>query len=302
MIHEFFRKLSSAIVAKAGRKLERPHSNLMDNILGVEFPILDQGYLKVVDYMGDDAAIVEAARNSYGKGTRTVRNIRGLIRYLMRKQHWSPFEMAMLKFQAKMPIFVARQWIRHKGSVNEYSARYSQLTNENYVPEITRLAKQATTNKQASGEPLSAKEAAYIQSNISEVYEYCNKVYQDFIDRGLSRELARIIKNTGGYTSWTWLTNLRDLLHFCRLRCDSHAQPEIQEYAKVLRDKVLAIWTPYTYEAYKDYIEDAITISGPQQRYIKNYLLTGDTTKPSYLTKSEWEEINETLTKLGIFS
>jgi len=228
-------------------------------------PVLDHGFVRLVDYMGDDAAIVQAARVSYGKGTKSARNDRGLIRYLMRHRHTTPFEMCELKLHVKLPIFVARQWIRHRtANVNEYSARYSILDREFYLPSPEHLAVQSSTNRQGRGEVLTAEQSAHVLSvlrrDAMQAYDTYSELINDqgdgeAVDPGapqVARELARMNLSLNYYTQWYWKVDLHNLLHFLSLRADSHAQYEIRVYADIIGELVSS-WVPFAWEAFQDY-------------------------------------------------
>lgn len=271
--------------ADATHEITRPSVKQMDSILGHAFPVLDHGFIRVIDYMGDDAAIVQAARVSYGTGTKEVSDDRGLIRYLMRHWHSTPFEMCEVKLHVKLPVFVARQWIRHRtANVNEYSARYSILDREFYIPAADQLAVQSTDNKQGRAEVLSPEQAREIQEWL---IRESGKAYDSYIDvsrpvedggrYGLARELARMNLPTNIYTQWYWKTDLHNLFHFMRLRADAHAQWEIRQYAEVIRDLVAA-WVPHAAEAFEDYRMHAVTFSRQEmevirERFLKNAAL-----------------------------
>ncbi len=231
-------------------------------ILGKEFPCLDHGFVRLVDYMGSDEAVVQAARVSYGEGTRKLREDRGLIRYLMRHQHTTPFEMVEFKFHCKMPIFVARQWIRHRtASVNEYSLRYSKAINEFYLPESGTLNFQSETNKQGrSAESVDEELQKQILSLIKTGTEQAWQDYEKLEATGLSRELARINLPLSLYTEWYWKIDLHNLLHFLKLRLDEHAQYEIRVYGRAMAE-IIKIVTPLSWEAFEDYILNAKTFS-----------------------------------------
>ena len=200
-------------------------------------PVLDHGFVRLVDVMGDDAAIVQAARASYGKGTKTQREDRELIRYLLRNRHTSPFEMVEIKLHVKLPIFVERQWIRHRtASVNEVSGRYSELPEEFYLPDAASICKQATDNKQGRGEPLTPEEAAHIRSNMNAMGRDEFKHYRFTLSQGVSRELARINLPLSTYTEKYWKVDGHNLFHFLQLRMDHHAQWEIRQYANGVRE------------------------------------------------------------------
>lgn len=236
-------------------------SNVND-ILGKEFRCLDKGFVRLVDVMGDDSSIVQAARVSYGKGTKSVREDRGLIRYLIRHKHTSPFEMVEFKFHVKLPIFVARQWIRHRtANVNEYSGRYSEMTNDFYVPEIEELRPQSTYNKQGrSDEEMPLETAKDIRETMQHSQEKLYSDYTDLIEKGLARELARINLPLSNYTEWYWKIDLHNLFHFLRLRLDSHAQYEIRVYGEAIAE-IVKVATPLAYEAFEDYILRSADIS-----------------------------------------
>jgi thymidylate synthase (FAD) len=250
--------------------------------------VLDHGFVRVVDYMGDDAAIVQAARVSYGKGTKSARNDRGLIRYLMRHRHTTPFEMCELKLHVKLPIFVARQWIRHRtANVNEYSARYSILDKEFYLPAPEHLAVQSSTNRQGRGETLTAEQSAHVLHLLRRDAAQAYDTYAELInDDGegapvdeqapqVARELARMNLSLNYYTQWYWKIDLHNLLHFLSLRADPHAQYEIRVYAEVIGELVKA-WVPYAFEAYSDYRIGAKLFSRAEVDVIKALIAGGD--------------------------
>ncbi len=242
-------------------------------LLDKEFKVLDHGFVRLIDYMGSDEAIVRAARVSYGKDTRKVSEDRGLIRYLMRNRHTSPFEMVELKFHVKLPIFVARQWIRHRtANVNEYSGRYSVMRNEFYKPQPEDICFQATDNKQGRSEEdipdeLKKHFIAYLTDSQQAVYAD----YEKLIDQGLARELARISLPLSLYTEWYWKIDLHNLFHFLRLRMDSHAQREIRVYADIMATMVKAV-CPLAYEAFEDYSLDSLYLSGPEVKVMAGVL------------------------------
>jgi thymidylate synthase (FAD) len=236
-----------------------------DAILDKEFPVLDHGFVRLLDYMGSDESIVQAARVSYGKGTKKVSEDRGLIRYLMRHRHTTPFEMVELKFHVKLPIFVARQWIRHRtANVNEYSGRYSVMKEEFYLPAREDIAFQSQTNMQGREEetvPEHVKDRFqdHQETTQRELYDQ----YLRFIDQGVARELARINLPLSLYTEWYWKIDLHNLFHFLRLRMDPHAQQEIRVYAEVMAEMVQKV-CPMAYEAFADYSLHAAYFSGPE--------------------------------------
>jgi thymidylate synthase (FAD) len=266
--------------------------------------VLDRGFVRVIDYMGDDGAIVQAARVSYGRGTKRVSDDRGLINYLMRMRHTSPFEMCELKLHVKLPIFVARQWIRHRtANVNEYSARYSVLEDEFYVPAAEHVASQASSNRQGRDRVLGREQAQAVQdtvrTNADRAYaEYLAMLNQDEAGEaiepereGLARELARIVLPLNTYTEWYWKTDLHNLLHFIALRADPHAQYEIRAYAGVLLD-VVRRWTPLTCAAFENYRLHAAELSG-QSLAVLRRMLAGETIAQaeSGLSAREWREL-----------
>src|ERR1700677_4801137 len=231
----------------------RPTVPALEAMLYAPLEVLDHGFVRVVDYMGDDAAIVQAARVSYGRGTRRVSEDAGLIRYLMRHRHSTPFEMCEIKYHVKLPIFVARQWIRHRtANVNEYSARYSILDREFYIPAPEQLAAQSVSNRQGRGDILDGEEAAQVLDLLRADAEQCYAHYAFMLNegenadparRGLARELARMNLTLNTYTQWYWKTNLHNLFHFLSLRADSHAQYEIRVYADEML-RMTEAWVP----------------------------------------------------------
>ena len=280
----------------------------LEAILYEPLPVLDHGFVRVIDYMGDDGAIVQAARVSYGRGTRKVSDDRGLINYLMRMRHTSPFEMCELKLHVKLPIFVARQWIRHRtASVNEYSARYSVLDDEFYLPAPEHLATQSTTNRQGRAEVLDGPAAAAaleaLGTNAAEAYARYALLLNEGPDgqpldagrAGLARELARMVLPLSTYTQWYWKIDLHNLLHFTALRADPHAQYEIRAYAEVLLD-VLRRWVPLTFEAFVDYRLEGAELSAKALAVVRR-MLRGETVEQadSGLTPREWRELEALL-------
>lgn len=254
-----------ALLSAEPTPTRRPTVPALETELCQIHPVLDHGFVRLIDYMGDDAAIVQAARVSYGKGTKTARGDRGLIRYLMRHRHSTPFEMCELKLHVKLPLFVARQWIRHRtANVNEISARYSILDREFYLPAPDQLAVQATTNRQGRARPLDVDEAAQVFALLKRDALQAYATYDHLLnDDGegqpvdpnrsqLARELARMNLTLNYYTQWYWKIDLHNLFHFLSLRLDAHAQHEIQVYAQVIAELV-STWVPFAYEAFQDY-------------------------------------------------
>jgi thymidylate synthase (FAD) len=267
-------------------------------------PVLDHGFIRVIDYMGDDGAIVQAARVSYGRGTRRTSEDQGLINYLMRHRHTTPFEMCEIKYHVKLPIFVARQWIRHRtANVNEYSGRYSVLDNEFYIPAPEHLAAQATTNRQGRGTLLEGAAAQHILDLLQEEAERAYRGYADLLNEdatgaaidpsrpGLARELARMNLSLNFYTQWYWKTDLHNLMHFLTLRGDLHAQYEIRAYAEAMLG-TLARWVPMTHAAFLEYRLNAALVSASALGVIRR-LLAGETvaSEASGLSQREWREL-----------
>jgi len=252
----------------------------VSELLEKEFKVLDHGFVRLIDVMGDDAAIVQAARVSYGKGTKKRYEDRGLIRYLMRHQHTSPFEMVEFKFHVKLPIFVARQWIRHRtANVNEYSGRYSVMEEEFYLPQPEELRVQSETNRQGkSEETLSPAQQAEFLENLKRTCDESYKNYRHIMDAGLAREVARIQLPLNLYTQWYWKIDLHNLLRFLRLRMDSKAQAEIQVYARVIADIVKEA-VPLVWEAFEDYQLNSVHLSAPELQALREYLDQADTGK-----------------------
>lgn len=252
----------------------RPDSLEMNAILGKVFPVLDHGHIVVMDYMGNDSSIVQAARTSYQAGTKSISTDKGLINYLYKNRHTTPFEMCELKVHVRMPIFIARQWIRHRtASVNEMSARYSILPDKYYVPKPEHLAAQSKTNRQGRGEVLEGAEAEQAILTIHQLSSAAYAHYETLLNEnikgevlnerniGLARELARMILPVNFYTEWVWKIDLKNLLGFLALRADSHAQYEIRAYAEILLDKIVKPWVPYAYDAFIQHQHNATAFS-----------------------------------------
>jgi len=292
----------------AERPTRRPVAPALEEILYEPLPVLDHGFVRVVDYMGDDAAIVQAARVSYGRGTRKVSEDAGLIRYLMRHRHTTPFEMCEIKYHVKLPIFVARQWIRHRtANVNEYSARYSILDREFYLPAPEQLAVQSQANRQGRGETLAPDEAQRVlellRADATSTYAH----YQEMLNLdeeggplepgrpGLARELARMNLTLNVYTQWYWKCDLHNLLHFLSLRADPHAQHEIRVYADAMLETVKR-WVPQAHAAFEDYVLGGARLSAKGLAVVRR-MLAGE--RPgraeSGLSAREWRELMATL-------
>lgn len=243
------------------------------NILGKQFDCLDKGFVRLVDIMGDDSAIVQAARVSYGKGTKSVRMDRELIRYLLRHRHTSPFEMVELKFHIKLPIFIARQWIRHRtANVNEYSGRYSEMKDEFYIPELSQVRTQSKSNRQGrSDDTLPESEAQKVIESMDNIHKNLFSEYKNLLDSDISREIARINLPLSTYTEWYWKIDLHNLMHFLKLRMDDHAQYEIQVYANTIAE-ILKIAVPMTWEAFEDYLWNGANFSNNELKIISNLI------------------------------
>ena len=276
----------------------------LEKILYEAIPILDHGFIRVVDYMGDDSSIVQAARVSYGKGTKKVSTDEGLIRYLLRHWHSTPFEMCEIKYHIKLPIFIARQWIRHRtANVNEYSARYSILDKEFYLPAVENLAAQSQSNRQGRGDILTGDQAKKVLDLLKKDAEQTYDNYETMLNerydgstidedkKGLARELARMNLTLNTYTQWYWKTDLLNLMNFLRLRADSHAQYEIRVYADIMLDTVKK-WVPITYDAFMDYRVGGTEVSAKGKAIIQK-IIKGENIDldSSGLSKREWNEL-----------
>jgi thymidylate synthase (FAD) len=296
-----------AAARAASAETRRPTVPALEALLFQALPVLDHGFVRVIDYMGDDAAIVQAARVSYGRGTRRVSEDAGLIRYLMRHRHSTPFEMCEIKYHVKLPIFVARQWIRHRtANVNEYSARYSILDREFYIPAPEQLAAQSADNRQGRGAVLQGAEAAHVldllREDATRTYDhYAEMLNEDGADparQGLARELARMNLTLNTYTQWYWKSDLHNLFHFLSLRADPHAQYEIRVYAEAMLATVEA-WVPAAFAAFRDYRLGAVTLSAGMLAVLRR-MLDGEavTQGESGLNKREWTEMMAALGRL----
>jgi thymidylate synthase (FAD) len=297
-----------AAAREQSHQTRRPTVHALEEILYSPLPVLDHGFIRVIDYMGDDGAIVQAARVSYGKGTKKVQEDAGLINYLMRHRHTTPFEMCEIKYHVKLPIFVARQWIRHRtANVNEYSARYSILDKEFYIPSPEHLAAQSHTNRQGRGEVLEGEEAKRVLDLLRSDAEHCYASYDSMLnenpdgtprnpeEKGLARELARMNLTLNTYTQWYWKVDLHNLLHFLSLRADSHAQYEIRVYAELMLDTVKR-WVPLAHAAFAQYRQGGLHLSSKGLEVVQK-MLAGEkpTQESSGLSRREWEELMETL-------
>jgi thymidylate synthase (FAD) len=285
----------------------------LEEILYEALPVLDHGFIRVVDYMGDDAAVVQAARVSYGRGTRRVSEDQGLINYLTRHRHTTPFEMCEIKYHVKLPIFVARQWIRHRtANVNEYSGRYSVLDKEFYIPAPEHLAAQAMTNRQGRERVLEGDEARRVLDLLREDAERAYSGYVELLNEdpsgatrdpsraGLARELSRINLSLGFYTQWYWKTDLHNLMHFLSLRADPRAQYEIRAYAEAMLE-TLKRWVPMTYAAFLEYRMNSATISATGLEVIRRLIAGENVTKQdSGLSPREWRELMQVLGRSAV--
>ncbi|MBV8408213.1 MAG: FAD-dependent thymidylate synthase [Alphaproteobacteria bacterium] len=287
----------------ATQPTRRPIAPALEEILYQALPVLDHGFVRVVDYMGDDAAVVQAARVSYGRGTKKVSEDRGLINYLMRHRHTTPFEMCEIKYHVKLPIFVARQWIRHRtANVNEYSARYSILDNEFYIPRPEHLAAQSKQNRQGREAVLAGEEAERVFGLLKKDAELVYEHYMEMLNEsdsgepldaersGLARELARMNLSLNFYTQWYWKTNLHNLMHFLSLRADAHAQYEIRAYAEVMID-TLRRWCPICHDAFMEYRMGGVHLSKSGVAAVRR-MIAGEKLdqKSSGLNPREWRE------------
>ena len=287
-------------------KTKRVTAPELEKVLYEAIPILDHGFIRVIDYMGDDTSIVQAARVSYGKGTKKVSTDSGLIKYLMRHWHSTPFEMCEIKYHIKLPIFIARQWIRHRtANVNEYSARYSILDKEFYLPSPEHLAAQSKNNRQGRGDVLEGEQAKKVLDLLKNDAEQTYNNYETMLNEkydgtvidentnGLARELARMNLTLNTYTQWYWKTDLLNLMNFLRLRADHHAQYEIRTYADAMLETVKK-WVPITYEAFMDYRVGGTEVSSKGKKIIQK-LIKGEKVniEDSGLSKREWNELME---------
>ncbi|GBR30541.1 FAD-dependent thymidylate synthase [Kozakia baliensis NRIC 0488] len=277
----------------------RPTVPALEEVLFAPFELLDHGFVRVVDYMGDDGAIVQAARVSYGRGTKKVSEDSGLIRYLMRHRHSTPFEMCEIKFHVKLPVFVARQWIRHRmANVNEYSARYSILDREFYLPSLEQVAAQSQSNRQGRADALPAEKAEEVLDLLRQDASRCYDHYEQMLDPegiGLARELARMNLTLNTYTQWYWKIDLHNFLHFLSLRADPHAQYEIRVYAEAMIE-ILRRWVPVTCAAFEEYRLGAFNFSAGMLRVLRCQLAGEAVTQAdSGLSRREWDEMQAVL-------
>jgi thymidylate synthase (FAD) len=259
-------------MAEPDDHMHRPSVPEADKAIGVKFPVLSHGFVVLADYMGNDAAIVQAARVSYGQGTKTVRDDRGLIRYLMRHHHTTPFEMVEYKFLVRLPIFVARQWIRHRSaSVNEYSARYSIVPDEYEVPPPDEVRHQSERNRQGRGDPLSAEVVEQFRAELDRISREAYATYTRALEAGVARETARLVLPVAYYTQWYWKTNLHNLFHFLSLRLDPHAQEEIRLFAAEV-DRLARLVAPVAFEAFDEFQRAGLSLGRREQKAFRQLL------------------------------
>lgn len=296
-------------------KLDRVSMPDLDNILGHTFLVLDDGFIRVIDYMGSDESIVQAARVSYGKGTRKLREDRGLIRYLMRHSHTTPFEMCEIKLHVRVPMDCWRQWIRHRtANVNEYSTRYSIAIDSTQKTDINAWRKQASTNRQGSDDYLDAETGKVLSQRERELHEQIRQVYDERINFGVAREQARKDLSLSTYTEAYWKIDLHNLFHFLELRMDTHAQYEIRCYATIIGNEIVSKWCPMAWEAFEDYRLQSTRLSAIETNIlkqiisnnteeVKRYLLTSNLIKvdPEGIKVSrEAREMESKFRKLGV--
>lgn len=274
----------------------------MKELIGAEFKVLDDGFIRVVDFMGDDSSIVQAARISYGAGTKTVQDDQNLIRYLMRNNHTSPFEMCEIKLHVRVPMDTWRQWIRHRmASVNEYSTRYSEAIDSMQKTRPDKWRAQSNTNKQGSEGTLPS--GIFLSSQEDHLHKQARDIYKTRIEMGVSRELARKDLPLCTYTEAYWKIDLHNLLNFLRLRMDRHAQEEIRSYAKVIGEEIVSKWVPLTWGAFRDYRLNSMTLSASEIEFIANmfprYIDSPPVTSSAPLSRREIDELKEKLKKLN---
>ncbi|MBI1775707.1 MAG: FAD-dependent thymidylate synthase [Proteobacteria bacterium] len=293
-----------AATRAAATPTRRPSVPALEEVLYQAIPVLDHGFIRVIDYMGDDAAVVQAARVSYGRGTRKVSEDKALIAYLLRHRHSTPFEMCEIKYHVKLPIFVARQWIRHRtANVNEYSARYSILDREFYVPAPEHLGAQSEVNRQGRGTTLEGAEAREVLGLLREDAERAYDHYRHMLNiddagqvldpgrQGLARELARMNLPLNFYTQWYWKIDLYNLMHFLALRADPHAQYEIRAYAETMLETVKR-WVPWTFEAFEQHGLKGVHLSAGGLAVVKRLIAGEAVDQPSSgIGKREWREL-----------
>lgn len=303
-------------MSKPAVKIRRTVVAEMERLVGRSFPVLDQGFVRVVDYMGGDQAIVQAARVSYGDGTKQYHEDRGLIRYLMRHRHTTPFEMCELKLHIRVPMDCWRQWIRHRtANVNEYSTRYSVAIDAAQRTLPTDWRAQATTNRQGSGGTISRISGRKLSAREGELLRLARATYEERLAAGVAREQARKDLPLSTYTEAYWKVDLHNLFHFLSLRMDTHAQHEIRQYAKAIANEIVSKWCPIAWEAFVDYRLRGLELSAKEQEVLKGLLVSpqegrktairvgflGSDGKPSARSR-ELTEFNAKLETLGVSS
>ncbi|MDR0706946.1 MAG: FAD-dependent thymidylate synthase [Treponema sp.] len=264
-------------------------------VLDKEFPVLDKGFIRLVDYMGGDARVVQAARVSYGEGAKSRREDAGLIDYLLRNQHTSPFEQVVLTFHVKLPVFVARQWIRHRTArVNEVSGRYSVMKDDFYAPDCGDIAAQSADNKQGRGAAFEADVATEVRASLKNAQKGMYAAYTELINKGVARELARINLPLSLYTEWYWQIDLHNLFHFLELRLDAHAQKEIRLYARTLFDITKSV-APLCCAAFERHVLGGVRFSREEFAEIQSRLGNGYGAGGGVLAGKELERFEEKL-------
>ncbi|MCB1142459.1 MAG: FAD-dependent thymidylate synthase [Leptospiraceae bacterium] len=263
--------------ADTSEKLSRLSSPDLDEVLGLPFRVLDDGFIRVIDYMGTDEAIVQAARVSYGKGTKKVNEDRGLIRYLLRHKHTTPFEMCEIKLHVRVPMDTWRQWIRHRtANVNEYSTRYSVAIDSSQKTSPSEWRKQSSDNKQGSSGFFSPEDGKLLTDQEKEFHNLSQKIYNERIEKGIAREQARKDLPLSTYTEAYWKVDLHNLLHFLALRMDSHAQLEIRQYARTIGEEIVKRWCPIAWEAFQDYVVHSSSLTRMEMEILKE-ITSGNT-------------------------
>lgn len=282
--------------------ITRASSEELNNILGNEFKVLDHGLIRVIDYMGNDSAIVQAARVSYGEGTKKVSEDRGLIRYLIRHRHTSPLEMCEIKLHIKCPIYVWRQWIRHRtASVNEVSGRYSVMTDEMHNTKSQEWRSQSKDNKQGSGDFIDINNGISLSTEEKIFLTNSRNVYNNRLENGVAREQARKDLPLSTYTEAYWKIDLHNLLHFLSLRMDSHAQLEIREYANIIGNEIVAKWCPIVWEAFQDYRLNSVHLTKVDIDIIQYIIQNGlKFSQPGGVSKREYNECLLKIEKIGL--
>ena len=275
-------------------RLDKIRIEALDEILGKKFKVLDDGFVRVVDYMGGDESIVQAARVSYGKGTKKVSEDRGLIRYLLRNFHTTPFEMCEIKLHVRVPMDTWRQWIRHRtANVNEYSTRYSIAIDATQKTDPNEWRYQALDNKQGSAGFFPAEIGGKLTERENELQNFAREIYQERLDLGVAREQARKDLPLSTYTEAYWKIDLHNMLNFLWLRMDDHAQSEIRSYAKTIGNEIVSRWCPFAWDAFKEYRMGALNISTLEQQILKQ-IIAGDSKEAVVLAEnSGWLNRND---------